>query len=337
MPGHEFLTFCEDWSSEVKLRGNKNLLEFISSNEFPNWLIEPDKAQFENEKDYAIAFKFYFHLVNGLYKKAEFKYEIYPIPYPKLVEFYKERQKLIEMTSIHGCSAKGKQFLLKIFQWCQQADWEKDFEEKKELDFPTQKKKSWANQIKNFKNLDTYKSCPVAIRPKTPEINEINLNATNNKVVFKALHDWRNSFDTLVPLEKKSLWQTSKEDMMNFKQSDLWKRYQEARTNLLVEKIGNPYRNKEMSIEEWKQVFSDWKAKFQEALSNVDTKVPVGDFMKPVYAFKETMWYKKCKDRPKTPELHKNEESTINIWKEAICIQYPRSSFFVLNFGSWSI
>ena len=190
MPGHEFLTFCEDWSTEVKLRGNKNLLEFISSSEFPNWLIEPDKAQFENEKDYAIAFKFYFHLVNGLYKNAEFKYEIYPIPYHKLVEFYKERQKLINMTSIHGCSTKGKKFLLNIFQWCQQADWEKEFEEKKESGFPTQKKKSWVQQIKNFKDLDTYKSCPVAIRPKTPEINEINLNAKNDKVVFKVRNIW---------------------------------------------------------------------------------------------------------------------------------------------------
>lgn len=256
MPGHEFLNFCEDWSTEVKLRGNKNLLEFISSNEFPNWLIEPDKIQFENEKDYAIAFKFYFYLVNGLQKKEEFKYEISPIPYHKLVEFYKERQKLIES------SKKKEKFPLKIFfLWCQQADWEKEFEKKKELDFATQKKKSWADQIKNFKNLDTYKCCPVAIRPKTPEINEINLNSKSDKVVFKPIHNWRSSFDTLVPHEKKPLWQISKEDMKKFKQSDLWKRYQEARTNLLVEKIGNPYRSNEMSLEDWKQVFSDWKAK----------------------------------------------------------------------------
>ena len=325
MPGHEFLNFCEDWSSEVKFRGNNNLLEFISSSEFPNWLIEPDKTQFENEKDYAIAFKFYFHLVNGLYKKAEFKYEIHSIPYPKLVEFYEERQKLIDMTSIHGCSTHGKQSLLKIFQWCQQTDWEKEFEENKELDFPTQKKKSWAHQIKDFKNSGTYKSCPVAMRPKTPEINEINLNSKHGKVVFKALHDWRRSFDTLLSPEKKPLLQISKEDMKNFKQSDLWKRYQEARANFLVEKIGDPHRNNKMSLEEWKQVFSDWKAKFQEALSNVDAKVPVKDFMKPVNAFKETMWYKNCKDRPKTPELDKNDQPKINAWKEAICKQYPRS------------
>ena len=48
--------------------------------------------------------------------------------------------------------------------------------------------------------------------------------------------------------------------------------------------------------------------------------------MKPVHAFKETMWYKNCKDRPKTPELlGKNDHTKIDVWKEAICIQYPRS------------
>ena len=319
MPGHEFLKISEDWSTQIKLRGSKNHLEFISSDEFPNWLIEPDRAQFENEKDYGIAFKFYFYLVNGLYCKEEFKYEICPIPYHKLVEFYKERQKLIES------SKKEKRFLLKNFQWCQQTDWEKEFEELKKI--------KWASQIKNFKRLDTYKSCPVAIRPKTPDINEINLDSKSNEAVFKAIHNWKSSFDTLIPPDKKSIRQISTEDMNKFKQSDLWNRYQEARKNLLVEKIGNPYRNNEMSLEEWQQIFSGWKAKFQEALNNVDTKnvdpkgsaKPFSHFMRPVYAFKETMWYKNCKDRPKTPEMDKNDQQKIDVWKEAICIQYPRS------------
>ena len=165
-----------------------------------------------------------------------FRYEPRPISYQKLVEFYKERQKL----SLTNKNKFPKKKIPTIFYWCQQDEWEKVFKEQVESKFSILKKKAWADQVKSFKSSNTYKSFPVSVRPKTPDINEINLNSKNNKVIFKALYDWRQNFSNLLPREKKPIHEIAREDLEKFKMSDLWKRYEKARGNFLVEKIQKP-------------------------------------------------------------------------------------------------
>ena len=63
------------------------------------------------------------------------------------------------------------------------------------------------------------------------------MDSKNNKVIFKALHDWRQKFSALLPREKRPIAEIAKEDLEKFNMSDLRKRYEEARRNFLVEKI----------------------------------------------------------------------------------------------------
>ena len=225
-----------------------------------------------------------------------------------------------------------------MFYWCQQDEWEKVFKEQLESNFSVVKKKVWADQVKSFKSSNTYKSCPVSVRPKTPNINEINLDSKNNKVIFKALHDWRQNFSALLPREKKPIAEIAKEDLEKFKKSDLWKNYEKARLIVLVEKIKKPDYGHIKTLEEWAQYFNQWKANIQEMLMNVDPKGRLKHYTETVNAFKETLWYQNCKERPKTPDLNKNLygksmattkkttiENELDAWKKAICIQYPRS------------
>ena len=65
------------------------------------------------------------------------------------------------------------------------------------------------------------------------------------------------------------------------------------------------------SLEEWAQYFNQWKANIQKMLmyvdpkGNVDPKGRLKHYTETVKAFKETMWYQNCKERPKTPDLIK--------------------------------
>ena len=124
---------------------------------------------------------------------------------------------------------------LKPHQWREQNDWKKEFDTKVSFF----KKKDFAQEIEAFKKTETYRLCPVYKRPKTPDVDDIDLSLKKPQDIPK----WKAEVCKQIPREKRPIRIVQDEDIKSFQASALWHKYNAARTTFRIEKIPLPNVN----------------------------------------------------------------------------------------------
>ena len=125
---------------------------------------------------------------------------------------------------------------LRPHQWREQNDWKKEFDTKVSYF----RKKDFSQEIEAFKKTETYRCCPVYKRPKTPDVDNIDLIL---KKPLEILKIWKTEVSKQIPREQRPISIVQHIDIKSFQASELWKKYNAARTTFRIDKIPLPKVN----------------------------------------------------------------------------------------------